>query len=97
MTRRELIEKLAQKFEGMNLRDAELVVETIFEAMAETLSQGKRIEIRGFGSFEVRTRRAKQSRNPKTGAKVQVKEKKVPFFKMGKELKARLNKPKGEK
>jgi len=97
MTRRELIEKLAQQFEGMSLRDAELVVETIFEAMAETLSQGKRIEIRGFGSFEVRARRAKQSRNPKTGDRVEVKEKKVPFFKVGKELKARLNKPKGEK
>ena len=96
MTKRELIEKLAQKVEGLSLKDAELVVDTIFQAMTEALARGERIEIRGFGSFEVRQRRARQGRNPKTGEQVFVPEKRVPFFKVGKELRLRVNKPKEE-
>ncbi len=96
MTKRELIEKLAQKVEGLSLKDAELVVDTIFQAMTEALARGERIEIRGFGSFEVRQRRARQGRNPKTGEQVFVPEKRVPFFKVGKELRHRVNKPKEE-
>ncbi len=96
MTKRELIEKLSQKVEGLSLRDAELVVDTIFQAMTEALARGERIEIRGFGSFEVRQRRARQGRNPKTGEQVFVPEKRVPFFKVGKELRLRVNKPKEE-
>ncbi len=96
MTKRQLIEKLAQKVEGLSLKDAELVVDTIFQAMTEALAKGERIEIRGFGSFEVRTRKAKMGRNPKTGEKVFVPEKRVPFFKVGKELRMRVNKPKEE-
>ena len=96
MTKRELIEKLAQRVEGLSLRDAELVVDTIFQAMTEALARGERIEIRGFGSFEVRQRRARQGRNPKTGEQVFVPEKRVPFFKVGKELRLRVNKPKEE-
>jgi integration host factor subunit beta len=96
MTKRQLIEKLAAKVEGMSFKDAELVVDTLFESMAGALAKGDRIEIRGFGSFEIRTRRPRSGRNPKTGTQVAVPEKKVPFFKVGKELRVRANKP-GEK
>jgi integration host factor subunit beta len=93
MTKRQLIEKLAESVKGLSFKDAELVVDTIFETMSGALAKGDRIEIRGFGSFEVRTRKPRQGRNPKTGAAVSVPEKKVPFFKVGKELRVRANKP----
>lgn len=93
MTKRQLIEKLAENVKGLSFKDAELVVDTIFDAMAGALAKGDRIEIRGFGSFEIRTRKPRQGRNPKTGASVSVPEKKVPFFKVGKELRIRANKP----
>jgi len=93
MTKRQLIEKLAESVKGLSFKDAELVVDTIFEAMAGALAKGDRIEIRGFGSFEIRTRKPRQGRNPKTGSAVSVPEKKVPFFKVGKELRVRANKP----
>jgi len=93
MTKRQLIEKLAQNVKGLSFKDAELVVDTIFESMAGALGKGERIEIRGFGSFEIRVRKPRTGRNPKTGEKVQVPEKKVPFFKVGKELRVRANKP----
>ncbi len=91
MTKRQLIEKLAQKNEGLSAEDAKLVVDTIFQAMTEALAKGDRIEIRGFGSFEIRKRKPRAGRNPKTGAAVAVSEKKVPFFKVGKELRALVN------
>lgn len=90
MTKRQLIERLTQKVQGLSAEDAKLVVDTIFQAMTEALVKGYRIEIRGFGSFEIRKRRPKLARNPKTGAKVEVGEKKVPFFKVGKELRLRV-------
>jgi integration host factor subunit beta len=96
MTKSQLIEKLTQSVKGLSFTDAELVVDTIFESMARALAKGERIEIRGFGSFEIRVRKARAGRNPKTGAKVQVLEKKVPFFKAGKELRARANKPEAQ-
>lgn len=68
-----------------------MIVETIFNQMKDALVKGDRIEIRGFGSFEVRVREPRQGRNPKTGASVYVNTRKVPFFKVGKELKERVN------
>jgi len=97
MTKRQLIEKLAESVKGMSFKDAELVVDTVFESMAAALAKGDRIEIRGFGSFEIRSRQPRLGRNPKTGASVQVPEKKVPFFKVGKELRLRANKPEEKK
>ncbi len=91
MTKRELIEKLAERTKNLSQKDAEIVVKTIFEAMTEALASGDRIEIRGFGSFQVKERRRKEGRNPRTGEKVMVKPKKVPFFKVGKELRERVN------
>jgi integration host factor subunit beta len=89
MTRSELIEQLAQnKF--ISVRAAEGVIQEIFDSMAETLIAGGRIEIRGFGSFEIREYEGYSGRNPKTGLEVSVKPKKTPFFKVGKELKERI-------
>jgi len=83
---------LAKKLPNLAGRDVEVIVNTIFESMTESLRQGDRIEIRGFGSFEVRTRKPRIGRNPKTGMSVEVGERKVPFFKVGKELRERVNK-----
>jgi integration host factor subunit beta len=90
MTKGELIEVIAQS-DGFNLRKAEIVVNTIFEAMGDALKTEDRVEIRGFGSFEVRRYNAYRGRNPKTGEEVFVRAKKAPFFKTGKELRERVN------
>ncbi len=90
MTRGELIERVARECQ-INLKQAEIVVSTIFRAMSETLADGGRVEIRGFGSFEVRAYAAYKGRNPKTGREVMVGPKKAPFFKTGKELRERIN------
>jgi integration host factor subunit beta len=89
MTRSDLIEQLAER-RGINLAVAETVVHEIFSSMADTLIAGNRIEIRGFGSFEIREYEGYSGRNPKTGLEVVVKPKKSPFFKVGKELKERI-------
>jgi integration host factor subunit beta len=91
MTKRDLIEKLSEKVKDLSLRDAEIIVNTVFDSMTEALASGDRIEIRGFGSFQVKERRSREGRNPRTGVKVSVEEKKVPFFKVGKELKERVD------
>jgi integration host factor subunit beta len=91
MTKRELIEKLSEKEKDLNLKDAEVIVKTVFDSMTEALAAGDRIEIRGFGSFQVKHRRSREGRNPRTGDKVHVEEKKIPFFKVGKELKERVD------
>ena len=89
MTRSELIEQLAQnKF--ISIKAAEWVIQEIFDSMSETLIAGGRIEIRGFGSFEIREYEGYTGRNPKTGLEVSVNPKKLPFFKVGKELKERI-------
>ncbi|MFN3201783.1 MAG: integration host factor subunit beta [Bradymonadia bacterium] len=90
MTKGELIDIVAQR-EGFNLKKAETVVNTIFDAMTDALKEGDRVEIRGFGSFEVRHYNAYKGRNPKTGEEVFVRAKKAPFFKTGKELRERVN------
>jgi integration host factor subunit beta len=87
----ELIEKLAEK-SGLNVMQAEEIVNLIYNKMRDTLVSGGRIEIRGFGSFVVKEYEAYQGRNPKTGEKISVPPKKLPFFKVGKELKDRIDK-----
>jgi integration host factor subunit beta len=86
----ELIERLAEK-SGINIMQAEEVVNLIYRKMRDTMVSGGRIEIRGFGSFVVKEYQAYQGRNPKTGEKIAVPSKKLPFFKVGKELKERID------
>ena len=90
MTKSELIERLGD-LQKLAKGRAELLVNCVFEAMEEALRRGERIEIRGFGSFEIRTYKAYSGRNPRTGTTVSVKPKRLPFFKVGKELKERVN------
>ena len=89
MTKGDLIEELSTE-PNLNLKRAEVVVNTIFDVMSEALQEGDRVEIRGFGSFEVRRYDAYVGRNPKTGEEVAVAAKKAPFFKAGKALKERV-------
>src|SRR4051812_3764070 len=90
MTKSDLIEHLSVT-QKLPKGRAELLVNTIFECMEQSLKRGERIEIRGFGSFEIRHYRAYEGRNPRTGSTVAVKPKRLPFFKVGKELKERVN------
>ena len=91
MTKSELISKLAERYPQLVIKDAELAVKTILDAMATSLAEGERIEIRGFGSFSLNYRPPRVGRNPKTGGKVNVPEKHVPHFKAGKELRERVD------
>jgi integration host factor subunit beta len=91
MNKSDLVDRLTEQLKTVSRKEVDLIVDTIFNKMTEALGQGDRIEIRGFGSFEVRTRQARQGRNPKSGAKVFVTTRRVPFFKVGKELKERIN------
>ena len=93
MTKSELIAKLAVHFPQLVASDAELAVKMILDAMAKSLSQGQRIEIRGFGSFSLHFRPPRQGRNPKTGETVALAGKYVPHFKPGKDLRERVNEP----
>ena len=90
MTKSELIEVLAEKLK-LPKGKAESLVELVFNSMEESLRRGERIEIRGFGSFEIREYKAYEGRNPRTGEPVAVRPKRLPFFKVGKELKERIN------
>jgi integration host factor subunit beta len=90
MTKSELIEVLSEKLK-LPKGKAESLVDLIFQSMEEALKRGERIEIRGFGSFEIRSYKAYEGRNPRTGDPVAVKPKRLPFFKVGKELKERIN------
>ena len=91
MTKRELIEAVITARTSIPRREAEALVNSVFASLAEALARGERIEIRGFGSFVVKHRQAREGRNPKTGALVPVAAKRVPFFKVGKELKLRVD------
>ena len=91
MTKSELINKLAGMNPHLYQRDVERIVATVFEEIAEALSRGDRVELRGFGTFSVKDRRARLGRNPRTGESVPVDEKVVPFFKAGKQMRDRLN------
>ena len=90
MTKAELIEEVSRAVE-MTRKDSEQIVDTIFDSVVRALRSGDKIEIRGFGSFRTRKRQPRIGRNPKTGAKVDVPAKKIPFFKPSKELKDLIN------
>ncbi len=90
MTKAELVEDVAKAAE-LTKKDAEKLVEIVFESIIDTLNQGEKIELRGFGSFRVRERGARRGRNPKTGDPVDIPAKRVPYFKPGKELKELIN------
>lgn len=91
MTKSDLIEKLASKHLQLTAKDVELAIKDILEQMTQTLSQGDRIEVRGFGSFSLHYRAPRTGRNPKSGDKVELDAKYVPHFKPGKELRERVN------
>jgi len=91
MTKSELIEKLADKLNHLSAKDVEQSIKEILELMAQSLSKGERIEIRGFGSFSLHYRAPRVGRNPKTGESVELTGKYVPHFKPGKELRERVN------
>ncbi len=87
MTKSGLIEAVADRTPHISKKDTEIVVNTIFDSMTQALQRGERIEIRGFGSFQVKVREAREGRNPKTGEPVHISAKRTPFFTVGKELK----------
>jgi integration host factor subunit beta len=91
MIKSELIQLIAQKNPHLYHRDIELIINTVFDQIIEALGSGDRVELRGFGAFSVKSRQARQGRNPRTGDAVSVDAKRVPFFKTGKELRERLN------
>jgi integration host factor subunit beta len=90
MTKAELVDGVA-KNSGLSKKDAEVIVQTVLESIIDSLKGGEKVELRGFGSFRLRDRASRQGRNPKTGEKVFVPAKKVPYFKPGKELKELIN------
>jgi integration host factor subunit beta len=90
MTKADLIDEVSRLAE-LTRKDSEVIVETIFDSVVRSLRAGDKIEIRGFGSFRTRQRRPRVGRNPKTGERVEVPAKKIPFFKPSKELKDLVN------
>jgi integration host factor subunit beta len=91
MTKAELVEKVSDKIH-LTKKQTELVVNTVFQSITDSLSDGKKVELRGFGSFRIRERNARIGRNPKSGAQVDVPAKRVPFFKAGKDLRELVDK-----
>jgi integration host factor subunit beta len=91
MTKSELVEKLVEAHAVLSRKESEMVVNLIFDSMCEALKKGEKVEIRGFGSFTIREREAREARNPKSGDMVKIPEKRTPFFKTGKELRERVN------
>ncbi len=90
MTKADLVEEVLT-LGDLTRRDCEIIVETVFESVVGALKRGDKIEIRGFGSFRIRQRNSRVGRNPKTGAKVEVPAKRVPYFKPSKELRDLVN------
>jgi integration host factor subunit beta len=90
MTKAELVEEVA-KVSDLTKKHSETIVNTVFQSIVDALHKDEKIELRGFGSFRIRQRRSRQGRNPKTGEKVHVPAKKIPYFKPGKELKELIN------
>lgn len=91
MKKSDLIETIAKENTHLYVSDIERIVSIILDKITQSLSEGNRVELRGFGVFSTRIRKAREAHNPKTGEMVQVKEKAVPFFKAGKNLKKRIN------
>ena len=90
MTKADLVEEVV-RVSNVSKKHAEIIVNTVFASITEALQSDDKIELRGFGSFRVRRRRSRQGRNPKTGDRVDVPEKRIPYFKPGKELKDLIN------
>ena len=90
MTKAELVEQVARNTQ-LTKKHAEIMVNTVFDSIVDSLKDGEKIELRGFGSFRIRQRDSRVGRNPKTGDTVQVPSKKIPYFKPGKELRELLN------
>jgi integration host factor subunit beta len=90
MTKAELVEEVARVSE-LTKKHSEVIVNTVFDSITQALQSDDKIELRGFGSFRIRQRRSRQGRNPKTGDKVDVPAKRIPYFKPGKELKELIN------
>jgi len=90
MTKADLVEEVV-KISRVSKKHAEIIVNTVFASIVAALQRDDKIELRGFGSFRVRHRRSRQGRNPKTGDRVEVPEKRIPYFKPGKELKDLIN------
>ena len=90
MTKADLVEEVAKVTE-LTRKDSEVIVDTLFDSVIKALKEGDKLEVRGFGSFRVRQRNARVGRNPKTGEKVEVPAKRVPYFKPSKELKDLIN------
>ena len=91
MTKSELIAKIADKYPTLYLSDIEKIVFTIINTVTENIAKGNRVELRGFGSFGLKDLKARKSRNPRTGTTVFVEKKLIPYFRMGKKLKERIN------
>lgn len=91
MTKAELVDEVANTVQ-LTKKQAETIVNIVFDSIVESLRAGEKIELRGFGSFRLRNRKSRTGRNPKTGEKVDVPSKKIPYFKPGKELKELINK-----
>ena len=91
MTKSELIERLSEANGILTRKDSEQIIGIVFDAMTDALLIGDKVEIRGFGSFTVRSREPREARNPKSGKLVKIPAKKIPFFKTGKELRERVN------
>jgi integration host factor subunit beta len=90
MTKADLVDEVSTATE-LSRKDSEVIVEALFDSVVKALKNSDKLEVRGFGSFRIRKRKARQGRNPKTGQKVDVPEKKVPYFKPSKELKDLIN------
>lgn len=90
MTKAELVDEVARSTQ-LTKKHAEIIVNTVFDSIVHSLKEGEKIELRGFGSFRIRHRGPRQGRNPKTGEKVEVPAKRIPYFKPGKELREMLN------
>jgi integration host factor subunit beta len=95
MTKSELAQRISSQNPHLYQRDVEKIVNAIFDEIVKALRSGDRVELRGFGAFSGKIRGARKGRNPKTGAEVQVAQKVIPFFKTGKEMRARLNRETG--
>jgi integration host factor subunit beta len=91
MIRSELLQALAKQSPSMRSEEIERVVDVFFDEIAKRLAEGGRVELRGFGAFSTRERDARKGRNPRTGDSVEVPEKRVPYFKPGKDMRLRLN------
>ena len=92
MNKSDLILKILESDPNLFKKDASKIVNVFFDTISEAISRGERVELRGFGVFDVKVREARIARNPKNGEAVAVPEKKVPFFRMGKDMKERINK-----